>query len=606
MGGADGHLRGDTVKDGGITRQMDLGGWYRKTAPALRAPLGRLYSYSPLLVAVTVGGAWTAFLLTLGGALSVDSTLYLRTAAYMHFNGQYNTVPTVWPPFYPLSISALLNVVTWPATAGSLLSGISLLGMSAVFCLILKTITKTPYLVLSFLLSLLSLAAVWGVFEYVWSETLFTFLVLVHILLFYGYARTSKAGVALAAGGVLALAAMTKYAGAAFFLPFGLFMIYRLFKADTWRTRGVIALGGLVAVVPSLLWFVRNHSIDGSFTGHRGGGRFTIGQNIDFVWDILRADLPVVLLGLFAAAFLFFLYRAVSGFFLNRTDRMHRFDAEFAVESYLYGGMVVYTALIIYAGATTDINTLSTRFLVVLYPVLFLQAAFGIRRLGLHRNDRIRRAVPVAASLVLLSVPVTEAEAVGGFFSRVYTPKRANLSYRNIGFDNAPSAKKLSLYIERAYGQKDTIYVSGFYNRNAHKHVAMFGLFTRAGTIGRRGVADVVIEMTGPLPVPDSRRYLNHKNEFTLTYTKNGTPRRLVFFNPERTRQLAPMLNSISRLMTRHHLDALHFIVVKPDDVRESFDFNRAVEKARLPAGLKKAPGVRFGSFAVHRFFKEE
>lgn len=568
------------------------------------APLIRsLFRGSPLLLAIMIGSIWTLFLLKNGGELSLDSLFYLKTAVYMHFNSIYNTTPTVWPPFFPMAIGALLNVVSWPATAGSLLSGLSLLGMLVLFCLIQQRASIKTAVVLSSLVCFVSLTAVWEIFKFVWSETLFNTLTLAHIFFLYEFLRTSKDRHAFLAAALLSLSAMTRYLGIAFFPIFAVVMFHRYIIVSSSKRVGRFVATVSISFFPTLCWLWRNYMVDGSLTGLRGTGRFTAMKNIDIMVETMRQDLHPLLLILFVIAALFFLYRLGWQLLDLRRTPGQRLDTSLLAETYLYSFCVIYSILLVYAASTTNINTISTRFLAALYPVFFIQLGFGIHQL--YRSPQKKHAILVSAcvSFLFLLVPAVNVDTVRHYFSTIHTPKLADQFYRNIGYDNSKSATQLSQYIEDAFTNRDTVYFSGFYNRRSHRHIATLGLFMRSGTIGKEA-ENVQITMTGPPATPHSLRFINDKNEFTVTYRQTGERRKIVFFNPDRAHRIQSTVHSISRLMTTHDLDELHFIVIRPFKTRPAFNFNREVKTIALPTDLKKTPAVQFANFAIHRFIR--
>ena len=564
----------------------------------------RFFSYIPLLYALVIGCAWTGFLLKWGGMLSVDSLFYLKTAVYMHFNHDYNTIPTVWPPFFPMAISALVPIAGWPATAGSLLSGLSLLGVLVFFCLIQRrTLNHTP-MALASLICLSSLTAIWRTYSFVWSETLFGMLVLAHVFFLNEFLRTSKPRHVVFAAGLLSAAMMTRYLGIALFPLFALLVLHRYLVAVPHRRPETAALVVTLPIAPVLGFMYRNNRIDGSLAGLRGEGRFTAYENIKLILGTLDRDLHDIIKVLWIVAALGFVCRLVTRLVRAYSPRRTPWRAEEIIEAYLYGFCVIYLAMLVYAATTADINTLSTRFIEVLYPLFLLQIGLGARQLWMRRRCIVQTGGAALVALCLIAVPVADAGQVRAYFYAVHRPKVANRSYRDIGFDHSKTATRLSAYIDECSKTDDVVHFSGFYNRRSHRPIAMFGLFMRFGVIGRPA-DDLRISLHPGQADPHSRRFLNNRNEFTMTFRRHGKNRKLVFWNPKRAHRIDLMVRSIDRLMTSHHLTALHFMVVTAYRTRAAFDFDKRIETFPLPRGLERAPITRCGSISIHRFSRD-
>ena len=209
---------------------------------------------------------------TRGALLNLDSLNYLATARnlldgqiFIDFTG---SAYAMWPPLYPLTLTAASLGITDPLTVAGPLS-------LAIFAL-------TIFLVGRYLRRRLSSGylAVWACFAlalsipiidstaWVWSESLFILLAALALMRADDYLAGGKRSALLWAAIFGALAWQTRYIGVV--VPAVICLALLLHPgASLPRRFARIGLVSLIAVLPMAAWLARNYLLTGSLTAHQ-------------------------------------------------------------------------------------------------------------------------------------------------------------------------------------------------------------------------------------------------------------------------------------------------------------------------------------------------
>ncbi len=228
-----------------------------------------------LLVALAaIASAALYYTTDLGIGLNADSVTYVKLARSLasgHGLSQPSTDGTYdptghFPPLYPALLAAL------PALGGDLLAGarwlnVALFGANvALIGLAVRACTRGSIALsaLGALLAATSAGLLW-VHAYAWSEAPFITLGGAGLFLLAAYLEAPRRWLLLASGGAIALALLTRYAGAPLVGAGALGLL--LLGSGTLRRRvsDMLIFVGL-AVAPTVLWLARNALLTGGLT----------------------------------------------------------------------------------------------------------------------------------------------------------------------------------------------------------------------------------------------------------------------------------------------------------------------------------------------------
>lgn len=219
-----------------------------------------------------------------GPAVSPDSAFYISAArnfaegrGLTDFAG---TTLTHWPPMLPLLLSLGSRVGMSVETTARVLNA----ACAAAICLLTFAVARTRIgsrrLALVAALLVAVSPALLRTQDFVWSEPLFTVLVLLFLLVIGDASETTGFGALFAAGLVVGASVLTRYLGLALVVG-GIVAIAvntrRAVKPMLLRV-GAFAVGVIVVVGPLVL---RNLHADGTLFGATGGGGSGLARTID-------------------------------------------------------------------------------------------------------------------------------------------------------------------------------------------------------------------------------------------------------------------------------------------------------------------------------------
>lgn len=336
------------------------------------------------LLAIGCMGAFLVLFCThkYGVGLSGDSIGYVASARSVLSGKGFLTIDarvlTAWPPLYPIVIAGLKIFKISESLVLRLINAV-LFGM-VIFLSgkwVLKQSNSFFYAILASACILLS-KPLFHVSRWAWSELLFVFCVIL-FLYFLPYVLehpTLKRVFLLSV--ITSAVCMTRYIGVVVFPIGAIAFIFN--KKQTWLKRiSLMSLWGICALIPLLLWLLRNWLLTNSITIVRSPNNIPIRENIAFFGDIIcRWFFPESFAGLIPGMIIgnIFLILIVFLFYKNQRAKQINYHS-----SVLVSFVLVYSLVILYVTAKVKMDDIGDRFLCPLYIPIVLLFWFYIAKL---------------------------------------------------------------------------------------------------------------------------------------------------------------------------------------------------------------------------------
>jgi hypothetical protein len=336
--------------------------------PNFNAGIAKLSDKADTIFAAFAGIGWYLWLSTVGIAISPDSSEYLFFSLQIHYKGDYSGIYTVWPPAYPflLSVAQFINIA--PADAATLISAVSLLLLLLCLSFVMKLI-NIPVAIRCFGLFFLILNSDFlHVFEYAWADGPFTAFYILFIAAMLKHWQTEKFLYFILAATAVSLMSLTKYIGyfsygilAAYLLAF---LFYKKNVSPPLVTKYLVIF--VITPLPSIVWAIRNHQIDGTIHGPRTPARVGLLQNIEYLLDVTyRDNISLIIMILVVFGILAVL---VHKNHINNTQIKQERSSVFLILFSAFG----YLCLLLYGVSTVDLEQLYTRYISPIYPIILL------------------------------------------------------------------------------------------------------------------------------------------------------------------------------------------------------------------------------------------
>ncbi|MDT8306350.1 MAG: glycosyltransferase family 39 protein [Anaerolineae bacterium] len=168
----------------------------------------------------------------------------------MSSGGGLASLGTQWPPLYPLVLALFGDD---PLVGARLLNVILFAANGVLFGAIAGPVSGNRWLSFAGSLLLLTATPIVTVHAYVWSEALFLWLGFLGLLILTQYLQRTEGRLLVVAAALLALAALTRYAGLPFIVT-GMLAIVLLTEAPLTQRIRTSGLFGLTSALPLLLW----------------------------------------------------------------------------------------------------------------------------------------------------------------------------------------------------------------------------------------------------------------------------------------------------------------------------------------------------------------
>lgn len=379
-----------------------------------------------------------------GIGTSPDSAGYIHQARALSAGGGLAELGTQWPPLYPLALAATTVFAGDPLAGGRWLNALLFAGNVALLAALLARTVGNRWLASGGVLLLLTAAPMLTVHAYAWSEALFLWLGFSGLAVLERYLRAAQGRLLLLAAGLLALAALTRYAGLPFILTGMLAIVLFAEMPLPARIRTSVRFG-LVSSLPLLLWlgwsFLQSGTAGNRELAFHPIGRAHIWQAIFTVtgWLQLPAATPGVV-RLLVLAILLLGSAMVTAIWWRRRD-VHQVPAVQPCMVWLLALFVpVYLAFLALTISFLDANTpLDDRILAPIYvAVLFLAlTGLGAALLMAKRRQAVRVAILGGLGVVML---VQLASAA----SWVHTHRQLGLGYSSPAWQQSETIAAVS------------------------------------------------------------------------------------------------------------------------------------------------------------------
>ncbi|WP_214071022.1 hypothetical protein [Mucilaginibacter sp. dw_454] len=254
----------------------------------------RLLRHLDTIIAAAIGFyAIHLFTKYSGVGISPDSIMYASTATNIQAHWSlmtFNETPLVFfPVFYPFFL-AVIQFITRvdPFTAGSVINSCLFAGVILITgWMLAKFITHSRIYKWLILAAIILSPALLQIYSFLWSETLFIFLVMLFILNYHHYLQKQTTTRLLLTALVAALACITRYAGITL-IGTGALMLLLDTKLPTKRKIKHIALFCLLSISFVVINLVHNRLSAGLSTGTREPSITPLSENMYYVGTVFN------------------------------------------------------------------------------------------------------------------------------------------------------------------------------------------------------------------------------------------------------------------------------------------------------------------------------
>lgn len=292
---------------------------------------------------------------------------------------------TVWPPFYPILIAALMEMGFSSVSAAMWVPILSFAGIVVISFFFGRDL-GSPLIGYLSALCCLSMSSLWEMTRWAMTEMPYIFFSLLGLYLLLKYGNTRNNWLLVLSALFCGFGAITRYMGVTLIIT-GVIILLLLVRTKPLTNLKQIMVFGLISSIPVCLVFIRNIYYKGSFSGAdrgTGSGSFT-GVSHDMV-KVLLSDLNpfgwavspgvsgfygvVILLLVIAAGLLLYgVYRSAKGGFRS-------YASQFLTNNLipLTYALVYVCSLILLEVFMGDIAAVQTRYLLPMYPFFVLLA----------------------------------------------------------------------------------------------------------------------------------------------------------------------------------------------------------------------------------------
>ncbi|MEI6584470.1 MAG: hypothetical protein WCL56_00220 [Sediminibacterium sp.] len=329
-----------------------------------------------------------------GIGLSPDSIAYSTTAINLQAKGalvDFNNLPLVdFPAGYPFFLAFFSSIFhSNPITIAPILNSVLYVGVILMSSVLMQGFENSARWYRVAVLSLLATSpCLWDVYEMLWSETWFVFLVLLFMLVWRWYGKRQDIISLLVFAIIAALAFITRFAGITIVATGAALILFdgALSMVKKIKHLLLFVLMGVSLVVWNLL---HNHYAAGSLAGVREKALRSIADNLLDIGTVIGSWLPflnnrpligaIIFLLILLLAIIVVLYRLLQQQFYHRNKTV------------LALFFVVYAVFIIAAASISRFETLSSRLLSPIYIPFILVGSFWILRF-IKQKTKLQKA----------------------------------------------------------------------------------------------------------------------------------------------------------------------------------------------------------------------
>jgi 4-amino-4-deoxy-L-arabinose transferase-like glycosyltransferase len=357
-----------------------------------------------------------------GIGISPDSVNYLSASKSFLINGVFlgydGSALTHWPPLFPIILSGLSYLGINPLDSMQYFHGLTLGLTSVLTFYFVNSISRT--LSFSFIAGLLVSIGPPLIFvsSNLWSEPIFSLLVLSSIILLARYIRNPSPSFLILLSVMCALAFLQRYSGVTLIIISSLAIF--LYSKDTFRIRLInIVTFGVISCLPVTIWIVRNLIINATLSGERfyslekvipsiSAALIQIGGFFfpkEFSWlEIKPFDLDIYKIVVFSIGLLILIYASYISI-KSIFDTNNNSGAESKILSLT---IIIYTLFIIYALFTA---CCAERFFSPLYPIVIIIFIIIAHKIIYFYKHKANRNIVVFIYFLIFSVVTANAAA---------------------------------------------------------------------------------------------------------------------------------------------------------------------------------------------------
>jgi hypothetical protein len=472
------------------------------------------YRLLAFYLATCLGFSWLLYIFNTGIKFSPDSVSYQSFALLMHFSADFD-VPAIWPPLYPFLLHIGLYVQDFPAESAAIVSGLSLVGTLVIFTLLLSKYSDNLWLITLFVLNLFFWNKFLSVYLHAWSESPFTFFLVLALFLVITHYERQNIWYFFFASVIVALVPFIRYTGLFLVGMFIGYTIYYLYLLRINRFSAIIKylLISSISYLPIGLYLLKNYLESGTLFGQRTLSQFTLFGNLNRAIEVFIADINLYLrILIFVSLVLYvviFIYR----------DRIKKAHNIFPL-SFISGFIFFYTCFIIYTTTRAIVDPINTRYLAPLYPYLLLFSFISLNTmtdiefLDAFKINSTRLYQIGIYSLIFLGFISSLREfnaAMHNISIRSYQPT----AHPEAGFNISPTIDGINAYINKYLRNQDVIYLSVIMDYDP-SYRQFFGpdILFREGIISSQNTSQYVFE--------DIQKYNNYFaiRNYTLSFQK--------------------------------------------------------------------------------------
>jgi hypothetical protein len=274
------------------------------------------------------------------------------------------------------------------------------------------------------------------IFQFAWSEGPFTALSLVFIYLLLKHSKTNRNIYLYLAAFCTAGIVATRYLGYYAIVVFLLYMAFYIYtkKKYAFRVLYPFMLASLIAILPGLLWVIRNYLFDGTLHGPRSPATITIISNLKLFVRIFISDWRFLGLSILFLLPLF----PISYYnrFKNKCGEIFSANIDIII---LLIAFFTYVSLVLYSASTARFDTLSTRFFAPVYPLFLIIYMQG---LNIVIKDHFNNRIIAYFSVTIVAIYM----AIYSFFPYFNKDFSSNSQHNRLGFSQSSTKEDLTHY----------------------------------------------------------------------------------------------------------------------------------------------------------------
>lgn len=318
-----------------------------------------------MVLAGLLGLLWLCLARHFGVGVSSDSAQYMDAAVNLRYTHDLS-LPPQWPPLYPSLLAGLLHLTPFAADAASLLSGLCFLAYMLLFGRLVRSFGGTSWMQCMFVALAAFLPTILLIHTFAWPEGVFSVLVLATCTYIVEHARTGRVRHFALAAVFAGLAPLTRYAGYTLVITLAGYAVWRARAHQGQKAARPAVHAGilLLAVLPGLLYLLRNWLVFGTLHGVRGMAAGSYQRNLWQLVYVFWQDLTAALILLVGFAIWSYIRQV-------RADS-RQVQPHLVVMTFLLALVGMYSIEMLVSVPTIAIDKIGTRYFAPIYPCVLL------------------------------------------------------------------------------------------------------------------------------------------------------------------------------------------------------------------------------------------